>query len=102
MKEIVWSREAAHDLENIKKHIAYDSPSYADIYVEKIFDAVERLTLHPLSGRIVPEFNDTHIREIFYGNYRIIYSLIDSVVRIYAVVHGSRDLRDFDDPEKIN
>ncbi len=32
MKEIVWSREAAHDLENIKKHIAYDSPSYAVVH----------------------------------------------------------------------
>jgi len=93
MKEIKWSAEAAADLEAIKRYIAQDSPSYATMFIEKIFANVERLGQHPLFGRVVPEFADPHYREILYGNYRIIYTPLEDVVRIYAVVHGRRDLR---------
>lgn len=96
MKEIKWSAEAAADLEGIKRYIAQGSPHYATIFIEKIFQAVERLVQHPLSGRVVPEFEDQQYREIFHGNYRIIYTPLEDAVRIYAVVHGSRDLRNDD------
>ncbi len=92
MTKIEWSAEAASDLENIKNYIAQNSPSYAKIFIEKIMHAVERLADHPLSGRVVPEFEDPQFREIFHGNYRIIYAPVDDVIRIYAVVHGSRKL----------
>jgi plasmid stabilization system protein ParE len=42
---------------------------------------VDRLVDHPRSGRIVPELGQETLRELVLGNYRIIYRLLDDVVR---------------------
>lgn len=49
----------------------------------------------PRSGRIVPEFENPELREVIYGNYRIVYRVIGSNedIEILAVVHGARDMR---------
>ena len=52
--------------------------------------AVERLAHLPRIGRVVPEINDTAIREIILGNYRIIYRLHTELAEILTVYHGAR------------
>lgn len=42
--------------------------------------------------RIVPEFNRQDLREVIFGNYRIVYLVKDGDVFILRVVHGARDL----------
>jgi plasmid stabilization system protein ParE len=46
-----------------------DSPGYADLMVRRIVAAVERLRAFPRSGRIVPERDVPHIREVIVGAY---------------------------------
>lgn len=41
-------------------------------------------------GRIVPEFEDPSIREIFAYSYRVIYQVDPTQVSIAAIVHGKR------------
>lgn len=41
--------------------------------IERIFSKVEKLSEYPERGRKVPEANREEIREIFEGEYRIIY-----------------------------
>ena len=53
-----------------------------------ILAAVERPTVFPHSGRIVPEVNHPAIREILLGSYRIVYRVKDEVVEILTVYHG--------------
>ena len=55
-----------------------------------VFDAVERLSTFPLSGRIVPECEDPAIREIIFGRYRIIYRVQGDLVELLTVHHGAR------------
>jgi len=47
-----------------------------------------------MSGRAVPEFEDTSLRELLVGDYRVIYVYVAEadVLRIAALLHGSRDL----------
>jgi plasmid stabilization system protein ParE len=49
----------------------------------------------PFCGRVVPELDNPELREVIYGNYRIIYRVVgkDQNVQIIAVVHGARELR---------
>jgi plasmid stabilization system protein ParE len=42
--------------------VARDSTHYADLVVERIVEAVERLKDNPRSGRVVPELGDESIR----------------------------------------
>ena len=61
---------------------------YANKFAEGAFDATERLTVFPESGRIVPEYQNPDIREIVYGSYRIIYEIVNNGVYVVAVGRG--------------
>jgi len=90
MAEIRWTPQAADDLEAIADFISQDSTHYACLFVGNVLDAAQRLENYPRSGRIVPESNDPIIREIIFGNYRIVYRVKPEIVEILTVYHGSR------------
>ena len=90
---IRWTEPAVIDLENIRDFISRDSEYYGLIVVERIFDAVEKLSRFPNIGREVPEVNNPKIREILQYNYRIIYKVEEDYILILTIVHGARDLR---------
>jgi plasmid stabilization system protein ParE len=52
--------------------------------------AVERLGMFPESGRVVPERNAKHIREVILRPYRIVYRLSPGRVDIATVFRASR------------
>jgi len=99
--QVIWAPQAIQDVEAIRAHVARDSAHYADLVVERIVAAVERLQDHPRSGRVVPELGDESIREVIHGNYRIVYRMRHDVGEIATVFHGlacsdstdSRDIR---------
>ena len=62
---LVWSPRALEDLETIAQYIAVDSGAYAAAVVTTILRTARRLSQFPFSGRIVPEFADNHIRQLF-------------------------------------
>ena len=92
MASVRWTVGARHDLQEIVLFIASDSPTYAAATAERIVGAVERLQRLPKLGRTVPEYEDTQIRELLVGNYRIVYRVQATRVGILAIVHGSREL----------
>ena len=87
---IIWSLRATEDLEGIAAYISRDSEQYAKSVVRTILAKTRRLAEYPFIGRVVPEFSDGSIREIFAYNYRIIYRVRDDEIRIAAVIHGKR------------
>lgn len=93
MEKINWSKLAIRDLNNIHDYIASDSPFYGEKTVESIFARINQLGLFPESGRIVPEFEDSRLREILEGNYRIIYRTKNRKIYIVRIHHSSRMLK---------
>jgi addiction module RelE/StbE family toxin len=90
-RKISLSESAYADLANIEAYIAQDSPSVARNFVNRIFEKMEQLYVHPESGRIVPEFNNKKIRELLLKKYRIVYQIVsEEEITILRVVHGSR------------
>lgn len=94
MGKIRWTEKASSNLEDIFEYISKDSKWYAARYVRALIGATKRLESLPLSGRVVPELEDPELREVIYGNYRIVYraSGMDQAIEILAVVHGARDM----------
>ncbi len=90
MAEIRWTLQAINDLEAISEFISRDSVYYARLFVNKVVNSTERLKEFPQSGRILPELNQDHIREILLGNYRIIYHVKSDIVNILTVYHSAR------------
>lgn len=88
-----WTDPALNALDGVFDYISRDAPVYAQQFAQQLMAAVDRLDLHPLSGRTVPEFQRHDIREVIYQQYRIIYWVLsDEQIDIISVVHGSRDL----------
>jgi len=90
--KIIWSPLAIDRTTEIAEYIARDNPSAAMIWVETLFDKVEILKSSPKSGRVVPESNRDDIRELIYGNYRIIYRVDKKILSVLTVRHGKQIL----------
>jgi toxin ParE1/3/4 len=94
MAHLVWSPQAAADLEALCEYIARDSPEYARVFARQVLVLVESIPDHPQAGRIVPEMDSPDLRERILGNYRIIYRLKKDAVEIVTIIHGARLLRE--------
>ena len=94
MVKLVWTASSLYDLEDIFNFIAKDSKRYASITTNKIYQSAQQVVENPLIGRIVPEFNNTSIRELVIGNYRIIYRVVnENQVDVLRVYHSARLLK---------
>jgi toxin ParE1/3/4 len=92
--QLTWSPAARLDLHDICVYIAEDAPAAAGEFVQSVLQAVERLSDFPQSGRIVPEFGDSLIREVIRRPCRIVYRINQaaSVVEIVRVWHSRRGI----------
>ena len=91
MIELIWSPQSVADVEEIRAYIAADSLLYADVTVQRIVAAVERLQMFPDSGRMVPERSSPELREVIAGKFRIVYRRTPTMVEIATVCRGSRE-----------
>jgi toxin ParE1/3/4 len=94
--KLEWSNEALEDIESIATYIEKDSPVYAKSVVSKFFEKAEIIKDFTQLGRIVPELNDSTIREIFVYSYRLIYKINSNTVLFVAVIHGKILLENHD------
>lgn len=92
-RRVIWAHAASDDLEAAADYIHRDSPAYASALVTRTLEAAGSLAEFAERGRIVPEFQDRSIREIFVYSYRLIYRMEEGRVSILALIHGRRDLR---------
>ena len=60
----IWSPLAIEDVQAVRTYVTPDSPHSADLLVERLVAAVERLEAQPFSGRVVPEVGDASLREV--------------------------------------
>jgi toxin ParE1/3/4 len=97
---LVWTRPAVDDLLEITRYIMTDNPSAARAFADSIKAKVGRLRTFPESGRIVPEFPLSGLREVLIGDYRVIYRFLKSTrtVQVLAIHHGAH-LLDVQGPE---
>ncbi|MHC4473532.1 MAG: type II toxin-antitoxin system RelE/ParE family toxin [Planctomycetota bacterium] len=94
MARLIWSPQAVEDLDGICRFIARDSERYASEFASRVVLAVEVLRRFPRTGRMVPEFGAPELREVLVGHYRVLYEIAAEEVRILAVHHGARLLRE--------
>jgi len=89
---INWSPLAVDRVTEIAEYIAMDNPAAAGKWVTMVFKKVEELQNFPESGRIVPETKNKSIRELIYGNYRIIYRVEKGAISVLTIRHGKQVL----------
>ena len=90
--KIIWSPLAIEKTTEITEYIAQDNPVAAIKWVDTLFKKVSLLKSLPETGRIVPETHRDDIRELIYGNYRIIYSVDKKRICVLTVRHSRQIL----------
>jgi len=95
MVKIIWTQRSLTDLKSIAEYISKDSLKYASLTIQRILDVTKYLETNPRIGRMVPEVGkNDKIREIIFGNYRIIYKITSlQSIHILTVHHSARRLR---------
>ena len=89
--KITLSNSAFNDLEGIKEyHLEQDVPEVGQNFITAIFDHIETLIDHPDIGRIVPEFNEKHIRELIHPPFRIVYLQNSTSIQIIRIWRSER------------
>ena len=73
-------------------YVAQDSRPAAHRLLVQALDTAASLDALSERGRVVPEFNQPIVRELFVHRYRLIYEVTPAEVQILAFVHGARDL----------
>ena len=95
--EVIWTKNAEYDLEEIIEYIKTDSIEIAkDVFFE-IKKECNNLSIFPKSRRVVPELQYIGIlkyRELIYKRWRIIYKIENEKIYILIVVDSSRDIED--------
>jgi toxin ParE1/3/4 len=91
--KVFWTDAAVQHLSSIYSYIAQNSPAYAEKVIDQLTRRSQQIANFPLSGRKVPEFETTQIREVIEGVYRIIYYVKPEQIEILAVLHGAQQLK---------
>ena len=99
---LIWSKRATRDLEQIGAYIALDAPDRARSFVQTFIERAKKARHLSNAGRIVPEFQDENVRELIEDNYRIVYEirLTKKEIIILTVFEGYRLLQKFSSQKK--
>ena len=84
--KVIWSPLAIDRAVEQARYIAKDNPGAAEKWLKGLFAAARQLERLPRMGRMVPEWENTDLRELSYGRYRIIYRIEADQVSILSAI----------------
>lgn len=89
-----FADSAVSDLDDVLKYYEKEqAPDTGKRLISEIIETAARLAAFPQSGRIVPEFNISDLREIIYPPFRLVYRCDKKKVRIIRVWRSERLLK---------
>lgn len=89
---VIWTTHASSQLRNIHHYIAQNSVIYAKRTVLDITNKIKILDDFPQIGKVVPEIQQDHIRELSIHSYRLLYQIDHSNIYVLAIVHKGQIL----------
>ena len=97
IKEVIVSRFAEDDLNEIIDYYFSLSQNYVEKVIAEFEENIISLQKYPKSGRIVPELEKQGIlqyRELIQRYYRIVYEISEDRVIIHTIIDGGRNFED--------
>lgn len=91
---IHWGPRAQGDLARIAAHIETRDPTLARQCLQRIRDRVRQLRDFPESGRAVPEYERSDVRELIVLRWRVIYRYDPHRIDVLNVFDAARQLPD--------
>lgn len=92
-RRVAWAPLALADLQQVVQFIGRNDRDIAVAFAKRVYQQARRLADFPEGARKVPESRDPNCREIFIGNYRLIFLVSPEKVTIVAFLHGGRQIK---------
>jgi plasmid stabilization system protein ParE len=92
VRRVIVSRRAERDLLDILTHIAKDSPTQAEIVVERLEQAVFELASAAEHYERIEHLGSRELRRRPVGSYNIVYAVAPSSAEVILIAHGRMDL----------
>ena len=92
--KVFWTRRALRRLQQLHDHIALDQPANAVQFVDRLTRRAEKIASAPMGGLKVAKFERDDVRQVFEGQYRIIYRILSDRIDVLTVRHVSRLIPD--------
>ena len=89
--KVVIKPEAFDEIERVRGSIALDRPDVAAEWIRRVFRRLRMRETFPRAGRVIPEFRDADLRELIFGNYRILYRVKKRSVRVLCFWDARRE-----------
>jgi toxin ParE1/3/4 len=89
---IVWSPTARRRAQAAVDYIARDRPHASREWLEALVRRVELLRDLPDQGRVVPEWHESFVREVFHEPYRVLYEVFEDRIEILTLSHFRQEL----------
>ncbi|CAM5543949.1 hypothetical protein ATER59S_04382 [Aquamicrobium terrae] len=90
--ELVATRRARRDVEEILAYIAADNPAAAQALQGRIDKALRLLCERPFIGAVAAGFADETLRKFSISPYVVFYVPRDGKLAIVRVIHSSMDM----------
>ena len=90
--KVVFTDEAARDLQAIADHIALDNPRRARSFAADLIEQARALADMPRAFPLVPRYEQHGVRRRLHGNYAIFYRVEAGQITIIHILHGARDV----------
>jgi len=88
---VEFARSARDDLRDmIEWCTSQDAPEVGGRLAQEVIDRVRQLEMFPDSGRVVPEFETTWLRELERPPFRIVYRRDETSVSVVRVWRSER------------
>lgn len=89
---VEFAAQAVGEIDRIVARIWQDAPLNAVRWREQLQEKIQQLTFRPDRFALAAESLDAPIavRQIFFGKYRILYTIKERTVFVLAVRHGHR------------
>src|SRR5215210_3553903 len=90
--KVLLSPQVKQDIEAAYLHIRADAPETARRWRIRLLELIRTLSNFPELHEIATEARDVgvELRQMLYGNYRILYTVDAVAVRVHALRHGAR------------
>jgi toxin ParE1/3/4 len=89
---IVWSPTARRRVQAAVDYITRDRPQASLGWVEGLVRRVELIRDLPEQGRVVPEWHEASVREVFHEPYRVIREVFEDRIEILTLSHFRQEL----------
>jgi toxin ParE1/3/4 len=93
--KLFFTPEALRDFEQIGDWIAKDNPPRATSFVEELRLSCVEILNFPEKYQFWPRHEGAGLRRKVHGNYAIFYRVRHGQLEIIHILHGARNLKDF-------